>query len=348
MEDQDEGSRHGTGAPAQQNGSRPHVPMPRAGDDPDRSSDQATKKSGELPTTSWFDELQTGFAELESEIAELESGVADLESGFARIAPAAVRPSRMPEPEPEWTLPAFDPFPDAPVRRPAERSEAGLPGGFLRWLLVLLVVLALILGGWAMLRARDDAPAQPAETPKAATPQAPVTLPTNGSFVQSTVLADGDIMVQHWIRTPGVSKLTLSVPDVGANSALKATKVVIVADDRRLFGRSTIDAASRTHYIDGATSIYVSYLLEGAVERNGTTPGRALARVTSLDVEYDATGGVSTHRIEGADVLTLACYPTSSAGADVRPCGDADDGPWEVSLSGPQRNDRVMAQFDQQ
>ncbi len=321
--------------PVEQHGVRPHVPQPRP-----------SGEASELPTTAWFGDLQSGFAELESEIAELESGVADLESGVARIAPGQQRAARVtPPPEPEWTLPAFDPFPDAPTRPPAGGDATSRPRAW-RWILLLLVVLALTVGGWQVLRDRGTEPlaAQPV---KATEPQPPVALPSNGSFVQSTVLADGDIKVQEWIRTEGVFKLTLSAPELATNSKVLASDVKIVADGIRLFGRSTVASADRTHYLEGAKAIYISYLLEGAIERTGSAPGRALARVTALDVTYDAEGGTSTRRVEGAHVLSMACYPPTSPGTGVRPCGSDEDGPWQVELGSEKRDDRVMVQFDQ-
>ncbi|CUR60153.1 hypothetical protein NOCA270106 [metagenome] len=335
MDDPEQTDQGSTATGVDQNHAPPHVPQPRS-----------SGGASELPTTAWFGELQSGFAHLESNIAELESGVADLESGLARIRPEQERAAPITAPiEPDWSLLGFEPFPDVTPPHPVDPSPTSGPRAW-RWILLLLVVLAVGVGAWQIVSDRDEEPAA-APRAKAVEPPAPVALPDIGSFVQSTVLADGDILVQHWIRADGIFTLTLSAPELATTSQVRASDVEILADGTELFGRSSIETADRTHYLEGAKAIYVSYLLEGAIERTDSAPGRALARVTALDVSYDAQGGTSTRRIQGADVLSMACYPPTSPGTGVRPCGSDEDGAWQVELDPRNRDDRVMVQFDQ-
>jgi hypothetical protein len=355
-------TRSGAG-PIEDPGATPRVPLPRTGE-----------ASTDLPTSEWFGEFRSGFAELDSEIAELESEVADLESTLHRLRPetrsvsrpiaptapvdpvdpvapvaaetAVVPVARIVAAEAPAAEPRFYPAHQDVLRRPEVRQPRTLRGGYLVWPLVLLLVLAVIVGGWQLVRGQGIE-AAPKPDFVAATPTSPVSLPDNGSFVQSTVLANGAIEVQHWIRTKGIFRLSLSVPTLSVEEKVRASDVEVVADGKPLFGSSTIDEVARTNYPEGAIDIYISYVLSGAVARTTSAPGRALARITALDVGYDVEGGVSQRRIEGANVLSLACFPRSTGGSRVHPCGNADDGAWEVTLTGGVRDDRVMAQFDQ-
>ena len=64
----------------------------------------------------------------------------------------------------------------------------------------------------------------------------------------------------------------------------------------------------------GSTDVFVSYRLEGAVERSGSVPGRALATVTAVDVDLNPPLVATTYAVSGGDVLDLACSAPVSRG----------------------------------
>jgi hypothetical protein len=125
-----------------------------------------------------------------------------------------------------------------------------------------------------------------------------------------------------------------------------ATGVEVAADGRVVTGADSVGTEGRRYQVFGATAVYVTYTLTGALETSTSADGRALARVTSLDVSYASAGGTSTRSIEAADILGMACSPVADPDATPAPCGSPEQGRWQVELSGPHRDDRVMAQLN--
>ena len=93
--------------------------------------------------------------------------------------------------------------------------------------------------------------------------------------------------------------------------------------------------------------MYVTYLLQGVLERSSTHPDRALARITSLDVGYRPASRSSTVAFVGAALLNLACEPVYVDIPPV-PCGVRTSDGWNVDLPAGSQGYRVMAQLDLQ
>jgi hypothetical protein len=91
--------------------------------------------------------------------------------------------------------------------------------------------------------------------------------------------------------------------------------------------------------------VRIVYTIKGGVERSPSAPGRALARVTALDVRYAGRTGPTAIDIVGPRVRNAACT-TREDQAQPRPCGTPGRKGWQVTLTGAHRVDEVMAQVD--
>jgi hypothetical protein len=180
----------------------------------------------------------------------------------------------------------------------------------------------------------------------------PQAVPAGSSYVRTVVLPSGDLAVTHWIHTRRpMSSVSVRRPTVANLSGVTAEDVrVIPGDDLR--ARAAVASHGRrkdVYLVSGARQVYVSYVLKGAVESAPSPPGRALARITALDVRADQPDTSTTHTVWGARVLALACSP-ATPDALPQPCGGtvggAGDGAWQVRLDGAATYDRVMAQLD--
>ena len=106
-----------------------------------------------------------------------------------------------------------------------------------------------------------------------------------------------------------------------------------MADDRGRGGRRADLGPAPSLLLQGrAREVQITYRLIGAVERSSSAPGRALARLTALDISYDpALRDRDPHR-RRAEVLSLACDPRR-AGPRRAPCGTrVTEGEWTVEL----------------
>jgi hypothetical protein len=212
----------------------------------------------------------------------------------------------------------------------------------------LVLVLGLIILLRPLLGQQDASTDWPRDSAALAF-DPPLVLPANGSYVETTVLPSGDLRVAHWIRSKtALFSITLTAPPLAGRDSgkVEATGVVVAADGRVVDGADSVDTMSQSYQFYGSKSIYVTYLLAGVVERSPSEAGRALARVTALDVSYLSVEGTSMRRVEGATVLSMACSPAAEPDALPEPCGAPEDAGWQVELSGEDRNDRVMAQLD--
>jgi hypothetical protein len=99
-----------------------------------------------------------------------------------------------------------------------------------------------------------------------------------------------------------------------------------------------------TYRIPAAHRVYVRYQISGAVQHAGPD-GRALARITSLDVETGSALVETRRNVVGARVLSLACS-SPEPGAIAVPCGFDDQRSWSVRLRRGAGGNRVMAQLD--
>jgi hypothetical protein len=202
--------------------------------------------------------------------------------------------------------------------------------------------------GWIwMRRGGDDA----GEAVRASdrTFAAPVALAPGSSYVRSRVLRSGEVEVTHWIRTRSLlDTVTLRIP---TTEGLAATAVSVAHVTLAVNGApypaipaSRVGGRSQTFLFPETHSIYLRYRLSGVTQANGPG-GRALARITSLDL-VPASGPMAvTQVVSGARVLALAC---TSGAPDTQaiPCGSVVGGSWRVSLTGDERPTRVMAQVD--
>jgi hypothetical protein len=97
----------------------------------------------------------------------------------------------------------------------------------------------------------------------------------------------------------------------------------------------------------GASEFYVRYRLSGAVERSTSVPGRALARVTALQLGMRRPLDEVSRWVTGAEVLSLACAPVAPADQPLPvPCGMPTSGGWQVDLAGARVDDAVIAQVE--
>jgi hypothetical protein len=291
-------------------------------------------------------DLEAGFAELEARLRRLESGISELALSKTRPRPIA---KPVPQPPSEEGVAA-----PPPIRPTPRWTSPDAPSGrsWLALALVLAAELLLALGLVVVLRpliGQDNTSTDASGDPAALAFDPPVDLPANASYVETTVLPSGDLEVTHWIHSnSALFSITLTAPQLDGRDSGKAvaTGVVVAADGRVVDGAGTVDTMNQSYEFFGAKSIYVTYLLAGAIERSSSEDGRALARVTSLDVSYVSVRGTSTRSVEGATVLSMACSPAGQPDAVPEPCGAPEGTGWQVELSGENRDDRVMAQLE--
>ncbi len=311
-------------------------------------------------------ELESGFAALDARLAEIESEIVGLEARIGargRLpvpAPMAPAPDELPaEPEiADLTVPA-------PRRAPAAESltPAAAPNTRLgrRTVLIAAVAALALWGGIAWLSGgkaspTPRAPGASAETSPEVAPGAgfapPVDLVEGEAYVRTIILAGGDLQVTHWIRSADpVTSLQLAVPSVPGldQPSVRARAVVVVADGTRLAGPGTLAGAPLSFTPEGTSNLTVSYTLSGVIELSGPGSDRALARVTSLALDYGPGGSETvTRSVVGVEVFALACTSPSEPEPVPMVCGTEQDGAWQAELSGDDRGDLVMAQFDQE
>ncbi|KQT94369.1 hypothetical protein ASG49_05675 [Marmoricola sp. Leaf446] len=238
--------------------------------------------------------------------------------------------------------------PDPDDDRADERSAlARLPArAVLLTLLALSALLTIALLGVVVVRWDE-----PAATTETATPasrlQLPVAVAPDSEYVRSRVRAEGDIRVDHWIAsTRPVSRLRLSVPTVPGTGSDPVTarevRVETPSGDRP--GPGVVRGSSAAYSLDGAEEVHVSYVLTGAVMRSDDDPDRALARLTSLDLDVSRGRVPRTVTVLGGRLLSAAC--AADAAATPRPCGQAEGRTWRVRLEPAERDDLVQAQLD--
>ncbi|RYB93842.1 hypothetical protein EUA93_05390 [Nocardioides oleivorans] len=175
----------------------------------------------------------------------------------------------------------------------------------------------------------------------------PADLAPDTELVETNVLEGGDLRVTHWISTTTpVDEVTLGwprSPDL-AEPDHAIDDVVVAADGVRLDVDLRTDTSAATA-ITATESLYVQYVLPGAVDRTGSAAGRGLATVTALDV---GLGGRSLARMQAfaaGDVLTLACL-ADGARAVPQPCGARVGDTWQVESPADDRPVTVIAQLD--
>jgi hypothetical protein len=175
----------------------------------------------------------------------------------------------------------------------------------------------------------------------------PAQLPRAGSYIDSRILANGDIRIEHWVRarTP-IGEIELVVPHGnGPGGAPRVTDVHVVNALGEESVGSTLDTTVAYQFNFPSLIVRVRYTLVGAVVRSPSAPGRALARFTSGDLVFTPRDGPEVVRIRAPEVLNLACR-APSPGAGPRPCGSRSGTSWQVKLRGANRADQVSAQVN--
>ena len=175
---------------------------------------------------------------------------------------------------------------------------------------VLLVAGLLLIGsvGVVLIRSVGQDPEAPGRlSTTSAQPAAPVPVRAGSSYVATTVLPNGSVSVSHWVRPrTRAYELTLSVPDVPGRGSLRAADVRVDVDGTAVPGPASIESSPHTYVLAGGRQIFVTYHLTGALERSPSVEGRALVRVTSLDLSVEDVM-TRTQAVEGVEILSMAC-----------------------------------------
>jgi hypothetical protein len=220
------------------------------------------------------------------------------------------------------------------------------------------VVVALVVLGVRALGSHDGAKPAGSSSPRsrATVPPTPADAPTEGMYVTSDVTSDGDVDVRTWVRAPKPItqlRMTTTDPDLLPGSVESLDLVVRTMDGTLLAHRDSVGTNHQTIRLrEPATDLYLSYTVDGGMDAaTSTVPGRRLARVLAMDVDYEGASGGLVRRLVTAPgtVLNVACLrPRSGFQATPRACGQAvGDGDWKVDLSGPDRGDRLLAQLEE-
>jgi hypothetical protein len=179
----------------------------------------------------------------------------------------------------------------------------------------------------------------------------PAQLPRAGSYVDSRILANGDIRVEQWLRTrTPISKIELVVPHRnGPGGAPTATDVNVagaLGELGEVSDGTVVDSSAAYPLYYPSRIVRVRYTLVGSVVRSPSAPGRALARFTSADLVYmPEEDGPRVIRIRAPEVLNVACRAPFQE-AVPRPCGSQAGTSWQVELQGADRADEVSAQVN--
>jgi hypothetical protein len=257
-----------------------------------------------------------------------------------------------------------EPVPEGPVAIPGSQADPTPPhvlalgaGPASTWrtralrggLVAAGLVLAASLVGGGIWLTTSGGTTSPTRLARSGTYQSPVRLAPNTSYVQTRVLPSGDLVVTHWIRSRRpVYWVRIRTPQVLglAPGAVKVQDVTLASDGLL----SSVVAQPpglrlRTYAVPAAHTLFVRYRVSGAVERSRSAEGRALARLTALDVSIGEPLVETTQRVVGAQVLALACTPAGPRALAV-PCGTVDHGSWQVRLARAHRDQQVSAQVD--
>ena len=214
-------------------------------------------------------------------------------------------------------------------------------------LAAIAAVAALVLGsaaGLVVFLVRGDDPVDHSARGPDQVRAAPVDLAPRTAVVRARITASGDVKVQQWIRSASaLFGIGLSPPPAAGAAAgpspFKVRDVQVFANGDAAPGPERLKKEQAYYpFAAGTTDVFVSYHLVGAVERSGSVPGRALARVTALDVDVSPPLVATTYSVSGGDVLALACA-SEEPDAVPTPCGAPARRGWRVELRGaePQR-----------
>jgi hypothetical protein len=250
-------------------------------------------------------------------------------------SPRPAVPAPRASPESDAVSPVVEPV------EPGETDDRGSPSTGTMIALVLAGLAVVGIAGFLLVPARvDNGPDLPAGVAGAGSPTG-----LDTSFVVSEVLPSGDVVVRQRIRSAKpVQLLRLELPLAPGAEGVSARQIDVVADGEAVVGPETIIGEYATFAFAPATDVRIHYRLTGAVERSESAPGRALAVVTSLQVQYAPRVERETRVVRASRVLLLAC--SRSPDEPPVPCGEPEgDSRWRVDLTGPRVDDRVVAQL---
>jgi hypothetical protein len=221
---------------------------------------------------------------------------------------------------------------------------------------VAVVVALVLVGVHALTGDHDGKPAgSSALRSRGTVPPTPREAPSEGMYVVSSITADGEVDVQTWVHAPQpITQLTMTTtdPDLLPGSVESLGLVVRTMDGRLLAHRDSVGTNHQTIRLrEPATELYFSYTVDGGMsDASSTVPGRRLARVLAMDVDYEGASSGVVRRLVSATgtVLNVACLrPKSGFQAAPRACGKPfGDGDWMVELRGPDIGDRLLAQVE--
>jgi hypothetical protein len=273
---------------------------------------------------------------------------ASIAEGIPRAREAAP-PSR-----PTRSAPTLVPVPVEPSAAPPEPSAAPASEEDdplrARWAIVAVAALVALSAGaaWTLGVWSRDHPSA-GRSVGSSLPTAAREAAGPGSLTtRIRVLPDGRLRVHQSIRTPEpMTSIVVAAPvdPYLALGTVTASELHVTAGGERAHGAERVTLASASFAFDETTSVRLSYVLSGALQRADGS-ARALARVTSLDLFTGRDLRQATYVVSGAHVLNLAC---SEAGSDAppQPCGERHGEEWvvRISQSGSELS-RVMAQLD--
>lgn len=227
----------------------------------------------------------------------------------------------------------------------------------LKALAAVAVVVALVVLGARALNRNDDGQPAGSTTPRSrgTVPPMPTDAPPDGMYVVSNVTSNGDVDVETWLRAAqpiSQLKMTTSDPDLLPGSVESLDLIVRTMDGTLVAHRDSVGTNHQTIRLrEPATDLYFSYTVDGGIdEATSTVPGRRLARVLAMDVDYEGASSGLVRRLvtTTGTVLNVACLrPRSGFQATPRACGKAaGDGDWLVDLRGPDIGDRLLAQVE--
>lgn len=212
----------------------------------------------------------------------------------------------------------------------------------------LAVVLVVLVGIGAILvfRARSDQqPVTPG--PVAPSKQQTTGVLEPGQIVESDVRRSGDLEVRHSITgAEPFETITVRADQADGQPGTRPARDVEASVSGRVVATlpSVRRAGTPIPFDDPVREVLLTYRVGAVLEDTGTVPGRALARVTTLNVDFGAESGPVRRQVRApGEVLNVACLRTDRS--PPRPCGAAVPGGWEVELEGDDRDDGLLVQI---
>ncbi|RYB96389.1 hypothetical protein EUA06_02105 [Nocardioides glacieisoli] len=263
-------------------------------------------------------------------------------------APRAVpRQERVPEVQPP-VQPEVQPEPREVPHEQRPAPEASSPARSTTRKVVaasvLGLVVALVAGVGLVSMLAGDEPSPEAGPRAVLTSPPPVLIGAGESYVDLSVMANGDVEATQWIvAAEPIDRLRLDLPELAGAEEITASAVIVLADGEVVAGPDRITGRGATYALDAATDVQVSYRLTGAIVFSDSVTGRALA-APGMDAAYAPRSRSETRVVRGPGLLSLACGKPPAE--QLVPCGqETSPEEWSVDLTGTEVEDRVVAQL---